>query len=314
MKQDPSIRPDSFVRPDLSPDQAPLGDESQDYWGALIDFTLTLVGYWKWLIAGPLIVGVATYAFVFWLPKSYVSSAYIGPLEEGVSQMVSTTLYSPPVLNAVLRKFPQYPSASWTDDERRRYLSDKIRFRSLGDRKLSPLYLLEVEDKEPARAQGIAAALIAAWLVTTKPAPDRLASLERLVESNDSQLADLSVAISQLLNHPELLRPDAKTGYAPVNVAEMIKLRGESVKRSEELKAYIAGISSDLIFSPPTLPDTPVWPVKRELVFRAMGITLFVLLLFVLFRHMMSIGLASSVYGPKLKRIGNAMRWRQSQM
>ncbi|MEA2836584.1 MAG: hypothetical protein QOD89_1134, partial [Bradyrhizobium sp.] len=104
------------------------------------------------------------------------------------------------------------------------------------------------------------------------------------------------------------------TGYAPVNIAEMIKLRGESVKRSEDLKAAINGFSSDFIFSPPNLPDTPVWPIKREFVFRAMQITFAVLILFVVLRHMISIGMANPLYGPKLRQIRNAMRWRRSPM
>jgi hypothetical protein len=122
----------------------------------------------------------------------------------------------------------------------------------------------------------------------------------------------LSAAIAHLLKHPELLSSDVKTGYAPVNIAEMIRLRGESVKRREDLKAAIGGLGSDLIFSPPSLPDTPAWPVKRAIVFRTMGITLAVLILFVLLRHMISVGMASPLYGPKLKQIRNAVRWRRS--
>jgi hypothetical protein len=306
MKQDTSIRPDSLL------DEDRLDEEPKDYWGALIDFALTIVSYWKWLIAGPLIVGTVAYAATFMLPKWYVSSAYLGPLDEVTSKMTGTVMYSPPVLNAALQKFPQYPSPAMTDEERSRYLSRRIRFKATSDSKLPSLFVLEVEDTVPARAQGIGGALIDAWLVATKPPPDKLASLERLTESNDAQFTDLSMAISQLLKHPELLSPDVKTGYAPVNVGEMVKLRSESVRRSEELKATIAGVGSDSIFSPPTLPDTPIWPVKREIVFRAMWVTLVVLLLLVLLRHMLSIGQASPVYGPKLEQIRNAMRWQRS--
>jgi LPS O-antigen subunit length determinant protein (WzzB/FepE family) len=306
------MKQDTFIRQDSLPDEGRLDDEPRDYWRALIDVTVTLVRHWKLLIAGPLIAGAVAYAGASLLPKPYVSSAYIGPIDDTTSKMAVTVLFSPPVLNAALQKFPQYLSWAVTDDERRLHLAKKIKFKGTVDPKFLSLYVLEVEDTEPARAQGIAAALIGAWLVATKPPPERLASLERLTESNDSQLTDLSMAISQLLKHPELLSPDVKTGYAPVNIAEMIKLRGESVKRSEELKAAIAGLSSDLIFSPPSLPDMPVGPVKREIVFRAMQITFAVLILFVLLRHMISVGMASPLYGPKLKQIWNAMRWRRS--
>jgi hypothetical protein len=308
------MKQDTFIRQDSLPDEDRLDDERRDYWQALIDFTVTLVSYWKLLIVGPLVAGAVAYAAAFLVPKSYVSSAYIGPLDDPASKMASTAMFSPPVLNAALQKFPHYLSSAATDDERRLHLAKKVRFKATVDPKFLSLYVLEVEDTEPARAQGIAAALIGAWLVTTKPPPDRLASLERLNESNDSQLTDLSMAISQLLKHPELLSPDVKTGYAPVNIAEMIKLRGDSVKRSEELKAAIAGSSPDLIFSPPSLPDTHAWPIKREIVFRAMQITFAVLILFVVLRHMISVGMASPLYGPKLKQIWNAMRWRRSPM
>jgi hypothetical protein len=308
MKQDISIRRESL------PDEERHEDESWDYWNALVDFTITLAGYWKLLIAGPLIAGAIAYAGASALPKWYQSSAYIGPMDEATGKMTATALISPPVLTAALQKFPNYPSSAMSDDERRIYLMRRIRFVPTVDPKFSSFYVLLVEDTEPARAQGLGAALISAWLVTTKPPPEKLASLERLMESNESQLTDLSTAISQLLKHPELLSPDVKTGYAPVNIAEMIRLRGESDKRKEELKQAMSGVSTDSIFSPPSVPDAHVWPIKREVVFRAMWITLFALFLLVLLRHMMSIGLASPVYGPKLEQIRNAVRWRRSPM
>jgi hypothetical protein len=311
MKQDRSIRRESL------PEEERRDDESWDYWRALIDFTLTLVRYWKLLIAGPLIAGAIAYAVASFLPKYYSSSAYLGPLDETTSRLTATVLFSPPVVQVLRQKFPQYfPPSSMTDQERDRYLKNLIKFKAtvdakLSDPKLLQYYVLEVQDTDPARAQEIATTMIETWLTTTKPPPDRLTTLERLMESNESQLADLSTAISQLLKHPELLTSDIKTGFAAVNLAEMIKLRTESVRRSEELKALIAGYSSDMFFSRPNLPDKPVEPVKREIVFRSMGITFVVLILFVLLRHMTPLVMASPVYGPKLKQIGDAMPWRR---
>jgi len=308
------MKPDTVIPHDSLPYGDRPGDERRDYWGALLGFTVSLLRHWKLLVAGPLIVGAAAYVVAPSLQKTYVSAAYIGPLDEATSKLAALVLRSPPVLNVALQKFPQYPAPGMPDENRRLYLADKIKFKTTMDPKFSQLYVLEVEDAEPVRAQQIGTALIDAWLVTTKPPPDKLASLERLTVSNESQLADLSIAITELLKHPELLKPDVETGYAPVNIADMIKLRTEGAKRSEELKAAVAGFSSDLIFAPPTLPDVPAWPIRRELVLRSVGITLVALILFVLMRHTISLASANPVYAPKLKQIGNAMPWRRSSM
>jgi hypothetical protein len=308
------MKPEKFVPHDSLPDGERLDDEQKDYWGALLNAILSVLAHWRLLVVGPLIAGAIAYAVSFILQKSYVSYTYLGPLEEPASKMAAAVFFSPRVLNAALEKFPQYPSSAMTDDERRLYLSKKIKFRATADPKSAALFVLEVEDNEPARAQGIGATLVAAWMVTTKPPPEKLASLERLNESNDIQLTDLSMAISQLLKHPELLSADVKTGYAPVNIADMIRLRGESVKRSEELKIAIAGFNTDMIFSPPSLPDTPVWPIKRQIVFRTMAITLAALILFVLLRHLMAILMANPVYAPKLEQVRNAMPWQRSPL
>jgi len=290
--------------------QQELPGSKLDIWAVLLDGLIILSGRWKLLIFGPLIAGALAYAGAFLLPKSYVSSAYVGPLDEATAKKTSSLILSPLVLDATLRKFQRPPFSSMTLDEARLYLQERIGFALArgGDPKLASLYVLKAIDSQPARARDLLATILDSLLVAMMPAPDRIASLKRQQEIVDLQSADLSSAITRLMNHPELLSGDVKTGYAPVNVGDMIKLRTEGLIRSEDLREAIAGPSHDIIVSPPTMPTIAVAPSKRKIVAVVVASTLAFLIVLLLVRDLLLPLLAKSVYQPKLQRIGNALR------
>jgi hypothetical protein len=290
--------------------QQDLPESKLDIWTVLLDALIILSGRWKLLIVGPLIAGAVAYAGAFLLPKSYLSYAYVGPLDEATARKTSSLILSPSVLDAVLRKFPQPPFSSMTMDEARLYLAERVGFTLApgGDPKLPSLYILKAMDSQPARARDLLTAIIDSWLVAMKAPPDKLASLQRLQEGIDIQSADLSSAITRLMNHPELLSGDVKTGYAPVNVADMIKLRTDGISKSEDLRTAMAGPGRDVIVSPPTMPTTPVGPLKRKIVAVVAGSTLAFLIVLLLVRDFLLPLLANTAYGPKLQRISNALR------
>jgi hypothetical protein len=287
-----------------------LAESKLDVWTVLLDALIILSDRWKLLIVGPLIAAAVAYAGAFLLPKSYGSYAHVGPMDEATARKTSSLILSPLVLDATLHKFPQPPFSSMTLDEARNYLQERIGFALApgGDPKLPSLYVLKVVDSQPARARDLLTTIIDTWLVAMQPPPDRLASLQRLQEGVDLQSADLSSAITRLMNHPELLSGDIKTGYAPVNVADMIKLRTEGIAKSEDLRAAMAGPGRDVIVSPPTMPTTAQGPVKRKIVAIVAASTLAFLVVLLLVRDLLLPLLADSIYVPKLRQISDALR------
>lgn len=290
--------------------QEPATSAEVDPWAVLLDSLLVILRHWKLLIIGPLIAGAVAYAGSFLLPESYRSYAYVGPLDEATAKRSSTLIPSPVVLDAALRKLSQQPFPSMTPEQARRYLMRRIQFKPVqgADPKSSSLYVLEVLDAEPSRARDILTAVIESWLAAMKPPPERLASLQRMKEALEVQLADLSTAIAQLMDHPELLRPDIKTGYAPVNVADMIRLRTDGVTRREEMKSIIEGPGHDIIVLPPILPVDPVAPAKLRIALVATAITFAGLVGILLFRGVLVPALARSRYAAGFRRLGGVFR------
>ncbi|MFZ2160220.1 MAG: hypothetical protein WAV72_29440 [Bradyrhizobium sp.] len=304
----------SSTQGSLSQQEPPTSAEA-DPWALLLDSLLVILRHWKLLIIGPLIVGAVAYAGSLLLPKSYLSYAYVGPLDEATAKRSSTLIPSPVVLDAALRKLSQrQPFSSMAPEVGRRYLAPRIQFRPAqgADSRSSSLYVLEVLDAEPSRARDILTAIVDSWLAAMKPPPEKLASLQRLKEALEVQLADLSTAIAQLMDHPELLRPDIKTGYAPVNVADMIKLRTDGVVRSEELKSIIEGPGHDAIVLPPIMPVDPVAPAKRRIALVAAAITFAGLVVILLFRGVLVPALARSRYAAGFRRLGGVFRRGES--
>ncbi|QWG17036.1 hypothetical protein KMZ68_18905 [Bradyrhizobium sediminis] len=298
----------------LSQQEPPTSAEA-DPWALLLDSLLVILRHWKLLIIGPLIAGAVAYAGSLLLPKSYRSYAYVGPLEEAMAKRSSTLIPSPVVVDAVLRKLSQrQPFSSMPPEEGRSYLASRIQFRPVqgADSRSSSLYVLEVLDAEPSRARDILTATVDSWLAAMKPPPEKLASLQRLREALEVQSADLSTAIAQLMAHPELFRPDIKTGYAPVNVADLIKLRTDGVAKSEELRSIVEGPGHDAIVLPPTMPVDPVAPAKGRIALVAAAIMFAGLVVILLFREVLVPALACSKYALGLRRLGGLFRREES--
>jgi hypothetical protein len=286
-----------------------------DPWALLFDSALVLLTNWKLLIIGPLIAGAIAYAGSFLLEKSYRSYAYVGPLDEATATRSAALIFSPAVLDTALRALPD-KLFTVAVNERSAYLKQRVRFKPVnpGDQKSQQLYLFDAADSDPARARAILTAVIEAWLMAMKPPPDKLASLNRLKEALDIQAADLSTSIATLMQHPELLRADVKTGYAPVNVGDLVRLRTEGVVKGEELKSAIAGLGSDTVVLPPTTPGDPIGPMRRSISMFAIGIAFIVLYALLLARGVFVPALARSAYGAKVRQLGDAIRGRRSSV
>lgn len=306
--------------PEPKSDERVLDDRELDFWGMFLDLIPPVLQAWKLILLSTIAVGAIAYFIslsnVSYPSKNYSSVAYIGPLDETRAKHAESILRSEPILKSVLETFPDYPGREMPDRDRRELLARNLQFSPAAgaDAKRPSLYVLEVSDAEPARAQALVSTLIDAWLATTKPRPDAAVRLTRLLEATQTQISDLSAIIKELFKNPELIAP--KPGYTPPDVARVIELRTNSIGKAEEIKSELAGVSRDVIFSPPTKPDKLVQGTPKSSpwrgVIRAMGVTFVLLVAIIVLRHILMRSMSSPLYGARMQRIREALPWRIS--
>lgn len=289
-------------------DERALEDRELDYWGMFLDLIPSILYAWKLIAFATIAVGVI--AYYSGTSRAYSSILYVGPFDETKAKFVDSIIRSEPILNAVLDKFPNYPEQGMLDVRRREYLGHHIHFYPAkgSDPKGSSLYILEVSDADPSKLQELLSRLIDSLLPATKPQPDTAARLGRLLDATQTQVSDLSSVLNELLKHPEQILP--KPGYFPPNVADIIRLRAESISRAENIKSELEGMSKDVVFSRPGAPSISAESGRTKFVLKVMGATFSILLVIVVFRHILMASMRSPLYGAKMKRIREALPWR----
>jgi hypothetical protein len=298
-----------------------LDDRDLDYWGMILDLIPPVLQAWKLILPATIAAGAIAYFISVsndpQLSKNYSSVAYIGPLGEEKARLAESILRSGPILKSALEKFPDYAEREVPDRNRRELLAKSIHFfpASGADPKRPSLYVLEVSDTDPDRAEALGSTLIDAWLATTKPRPVAAARLSRLLEAAKTQISDLSIYINELSKRSELIVP--KPGYSSPDVATLITLRAESIDKAEDIKSELAGTSRDIIFSPPTKPDKSVPDVPKRspwrTVFKAMGGTFVMLVVIIVLRRILVASMSSPLYGARMQRIRDALPWRTAR-
>lgn len=298
-------------------DERVLEDRELDFWGMFLDLIPSFLQAWKFILLTTMAAGAIAFFFSSsnapYPSKNYSSVAYIGPLGETKAKYAESILRSEPILKSVLEKFPDYPERETSNRNRRELLAKHVQFAPAAgaDPKRPSLYVLEVSDTEPARAQAIVSALIDAWLASTKPQEGAATRLNRLLEATQAQISDLSVVIREMLKNPELIAP--RPGYSPPDVARLIELRTNSIGKAEDIKGELAGISSDIIFSPPTMPDRSMPDPPKispwRAVLRAIGVTFVLLAAIIVLRHILTRSMSNPLYKAKMQRIREALPW-----
>lgn len=203
----------------------------------------------------PIVAAVVAFFGADYIPSLKTSVAYIGPLDETSAKNASPMIRSTRVLDAVLQKFPDYPGPNWNLNDRRRYLDRRLQWgiAKEGDvKRSSSVYVLTVEDYDPLRAQALASSLIDNWLLAMKPAPDERARLERMLDAAKDQYVDVSEIVQVLKQKPDGVNSSESKRISRGEIADLLKLRAETVSKIEELKAMIEGSSRDWVFAGPT--------------------------------------------------------------
>jgi hypothetical protein len=169
---------------------------------------------------------------------------------------------------------------------------------------------LQFDDTDPHRAQALLGAIIDRWLEAEQPRPDTSFRLEKTLEASEAQSADLAQVIAELKKRPDAMFADARNGYFPPNIVDMIKMRTETAARIVELTMALRAGSRDLICAPASLPEQPSGPHKILIAVASMAVTFVGLIAFYLLRWRLMILASRPLYAPALARIRRAVpRW-----
>jgi hypothetical protein len=152
--------------------------------------------------------------------------------------------------------------------------------------KTSSLFRLEYSDRNPAVAQKINSIFIEAWLNSTRPPLDRRATLEAEIERTDLQVRSISGLIERLeKDAPSLIAPSSLQGELATPIAGLISKRNEALANLTAMRNSLKGVSRDVIFAAPDLPEEPSWPKRGIITILATFAAGLLLLMFVILRR-----------------------------
>jgi hypothetical protein len=305
---------EQFNPPKGSPPKEPLNEQG-DWQGTFLNGMAVLAGRLRLIVSVTLLAGAAAYGIAWLLPQVYTSVAYLGPLEEPNAKAADAIIHSDPVLDPVMAKFPQYLTG-YSLEEKRAYLNSSLRWQIArgAPTKSSAIYTLSLDDTDRHRAQALLGAIVDGWLESIRPRSDKTARLQKILEASEVQAADLSQVIAELKKRPDAMFADARNGYFPPNMVDMIKMRTELVTRIVELTTELRAGSRDMIFGPPTLPERPSGPSTRRTVLACMAVTFCGLIAFLLLRWRLTIVARQPVYAPAIAQIRRAIPWSRGRL
>lgn len=276
----------------------------------LLDIAVALAEGHRLLIAGPLVAAALAFGVTTFIPKTYTSVAYLA-LNAEKAQAAETMMRSPVILESLLKQHPDPKDAGTAPQQRLNSLRKAIKLSAPPgtSRKTASLFMLEVELRDPARAQAINKSLIEAWLEATKPKPLRKAELEEELSRAEAQFNSVSGLIQRFEEEaPKLVLPSSLQGQLATPLASLLQQRAALLKTVIELRRNLRGDNDrDVVFSPPTLPYEHSSPRRGFVTVVAALLTSAVLLLYVLLRHLIERSRGRPETAAKLDRIRAAL-------
>jgi hypothetical protein len=238
----------------------------------------------KLLVLGPALAALVAFGIASFLPKSYTSAVYLR-LDEGEARAADALMQSIPVIDRVLA---EYTPPEATLDARRTHIEKNRRIvLAAGEtQKTSKLFRMEYSDRNPTVAQRVSSRLIAAWLESTKPPPDKRAAIEAEIERTEIQAKAITQLIERLeKDAPSLVAAQSLQGELATPIASLLAKRDENLASLIRLKNSLKGLSEDVVFGTPSLPDVPSWPNRGILVILTTVVTALLLIVFVILRR-----------------------------
>lgn len=231
----------------------------------------------KLLIASALLAGIAGFVVASFTTKYYRSSAYLS-FSEDWARAANSIMSSPQTLDKVLAKV-QVPGD--TIEARRRYI-DSNRTIVVAPKELprtSKLFRLDFTSSDPHIAQQVNLLFIEAFIESTKPPPNKTSVIKADIERNELQAKSISDLLERLAKEaPSLLIQNSLQGELATPIVALIAKRDQNLANIINLKQQLLGVSEDVVFWPPDLPEEPVWP-QRSLIaaLSAIGVGLLML-------------------------------------
>jgi hypothetical protein len=237
----------------------------------------------KLLLLGPVIAGLVAFGIASFLPKSYTSVAYLA-LDETGARVADARMRSTPVIDKVLSEIT---APRETLEARRRFVDGNLRMVvAAGEsQKTSSLFRLEYSDRSPQVAQKVNSLFLEAWLESTKPAPDKRAAIEAEIERTDAQTKSISLLIDRLQKDAPSLVAQSLQGELATPILGLITKRDQNLANLVTLRNSLNGVSRDVLFGPPDLPEEPSWPKRGIITILAAFVTGLLLLMFVILRR-----------------------------
>ena len=237
----------------------------------------------KLLVFGPVIAALVAFAVASVLPKWYTSVAYLVVDETG-ARVADARMRSTPVLDKVLAEFP---APGDTLEARRRFLDRNLRMVvAAGEtQKTSGLFRLEYSDKHPRVAQKVNSLFIDAWLASTQPRPDRRTEIEAEIERTDLQTKSVTQLIDRLQKDAPSLVSQSPQGELATSILGLTTKRDQNLANLITLRRLLNGVSRDVLFGSPDLPEEQSWPDWKMVTAVTYFVAVLLLLMFVILRH-----------------------------
>lgn len=224
----------------------------------------TIANNLKTLIAGVLLGGAAGFVVASTATKYYVSSAYLA-INEDSARSANAIMSSPPVVDKVLAKI-RVPGD--TVEARRRFIDDSRRIVVAPNEipRTSKMYRLDFTGTDPHFAQQANSLLIGSWIESTKPPPNRSHVIQTEIDRLELQATTISDLLEKLMKEAEpLLSQTSIQGEFATPIVGLVTKRDQNLATVITLKQQLLGVSEDVIFSPPGLPEESVSP-RRGLI------------------------------------------------
>ena len=218
----------------------------------------------KLLIASVLVAGIAGFVAASFMTKYYRSSAYLS-FNEDLARAANSTMSSPQTLDKVLAKV-KVPGD--TIEARRRFI-DNNRSIVVAPKEIprtSKLFRLDFTSSDPHVAQQVNSLFIKSFIKSTKPPPNKAIVINAEIERNTVQAKTISDLLERLTKEtPSLVSQNSLQGELATPIIGLVAKRDQNLANIITLKQQLLGVSEDIIFWPPDLPEEAVWP-QRSLI------------------------------------------------
>lgn len=245
----------------------------------LLDLLIVFVRHFRLLMLAPLAVGIIAFAMAALKPPSYTSEAILA-MSEANSSQAALIMSSPLVLDTVIAKLQL--AKETTLDEAREALQTQLRTK-VGK---NGLLWVTASAQSPERAQLLANTLIEAWRMTTIPGQqEKQELLERLVYVQKT-LKSVDQLLERLTSEsPANLDGQMTRGDRGLTLMSLGELQAKYFNESQSIPRTLQGVSRDVVKQQPSLSIRPSPAGKTKTAALLAFVTLLLLLIGLLLRH-----------------------------